>query len=272
MHYRELPPISALASAIDCLWLLEGDDTDISVQEPQPILPDGRPEMILHFGDRFERVAATGPEIQSRMIYAGQVTSPLLLRPTGRVAVLGVRFLPHGASALLGVPQHELAGLTLGIDLLSPRLQHDLVRVQDGAIDLRAAAAAVQRVLQRWLRPERIDPRVRFAVDRIDRGRGMVGMDTLARAAGMSRRHLERQFLATVGITPKRFARIIRFQHAVRSLQSSDDRRAGAETAAACGYADQSHFIRDFREFAGCPPSEHLLRNGELTGFFLEGR
>jgi AraC-like DNA-binding protein len=217
-------------------------------------------------------VIATGQEIQPRLIYAGQVTSPLLLRPTGRVAVLGVRFLPHGASALFGVPQHELAGLTLGIDLLSPRLKQDLERVQDSAPDLHAAADAVQRVLQRWMRPERIDPRVRFAVERIDRGHGVIGMDALARAAGMSRRHLERQFLAAVGVTPKRLARIVRFQHAVQCLRGSDDRRAGAETAAACGYADQSHFIRDFREFAGCSPSEHLRRNGELTDFFIEGQ
>lgn len=71
-------------------------------------------------------------------------------------------------------------------------------------------------------------------------------------------------------VTPKRLALIARFQHALRMLERHDSPRRGADTAAACGYADQSHFIRDFRRLAGCSPGEHLLTQGELTGFFIE--
>jgi AraC-like DNA-binding protein len=84
----------------------------------------------------------------------------------------------------------------------------------------------------------------------------------------MTRRHLERKFLSTVGMAPKRLARITRFQHALRILEDSGSDSRGTETAATCGYADQAHFIRDFRDLAGCPPGEHLLRQGELTGVF----
>jgi len=87
---------------------------------------------------------------------------------------------------------------------------------------------------------------------------------------GMTRRHMERQFRQVVGMTPKRLARIARFQRAVRFLEGDGDagRQGGAVTAAACGYADQAHFIRDFRDLAGCPPTQHLLSKGVLTGFF----
>ena len=61
-----------------------------------------------------------------------------------------------------------------------------------------------------------------------------------------------------------------RFQHALRILAGSDRAPRGTRTAATCGYADQAHFIRDFRELAGCPPGEHLLRQFELTGFFYD--
>jgi hypothetical protein len=55
----------------------------------------------------------------------------------------------------------------------------------------------------------------------------------------------------------------------VRVLEEVDPRRRGAITAATCGYADQSHFIREFRQLAGCSPAEHLLKHGEMTGFFV---
>ena len=269
MDYREFAPIPPLASVVERIWTLEGRATAAGAPA-EPVLPDGRPELILHFGDPFDRIEPDGSgERQASVLYAGQVTSPLVLRPTGRVAVLGVRFHPYGAAAVLGHPQHELAGLTLGIDAVSSPLRRALERVQDCG-GLARAAELVQHVLLRCCNPAAIDPRVRFAVGAIDRSFGMVSIDRVARAAGVTRRHLERRFLDSVGVTPKRLARVARFQRALRLLQREGSVGSGAETAAACGYADQSHFIRDFRQFAGCSPAQHLLHQGELTGFFIE--
>jgi transcriptional regulator GlxA family with amidase domain len=116
------------------------------------------------------------------------------------------------------------------------------------------------------------DTRVRLAVEAIRRRHGNVEIDRLARAAGLSRRQMERRFLETVGLTPKRLARIVRFQHAVRVLESAARPGACTMTAAACGYADQAHLIRDFRELAGTTPGAHLIRRAELTGFFRDPR
>ena len=84
-------------------------------------------------------------------------------------------------------------------------------------------------------------------------------------------RHLERRFLDVVGISPKRLSRITRFQAALQALQTAGQDGTGAATAAAFGYADQPHFIREFRELAGCTPSAHLLQQAALTGFFITG-
>jgi AraC-like DNA-binding protein len=119
------------------------------------------------------------------------------------------------------------------------------------------------------LEPDRIDQRITHVVRAIDGRHGRVSIDRLAANTGMTRRHLERQFLRQVGVSPKRLARIARFQRALRVLEDPDDPGPrGAVTAAACGYADQAHFVRDFRDLAGCPPTEHLLSRGLLTGFF----
>jgi AraC-like DNA-binding protein len=186
------------------------------------------------------------------------------------IGVLGVRFHPYGAAALFKAPQDELAGLTIGVDALAKPLSRALSAVRESAADLDDGVTRVQQALLQWVAPESIDLRVRSAVQTIDREQGLVSIDDLAASVSMTRRHLERQFLKVVGITPKRLARITRFQHALRILEGSDAASPGTRTAAACGYADQAHFIRDFRNLAGCPPGEHLLRQFELTGFFYD--
>ena len=128
-----------------------------------------------------------------------------------------------------------------------------------------------KEILEEAIDDHQPDPRLVFATRMILNSGGTVSIDRIAGKLSMTRRHLERRFLATVGIGPKRLARITRFQRAVRVLEKADPRRRGALTAAACGYSDQAHFIRDFRELAGCSPAQHLITHAELTGFFVSG-
>lgn len=268
MQYEEIRPIPPLRSVVDRLWILTGHVADLDGHD-QPVLPDGRPELVLHLGDPFDRVDDSGRrDRQPTILFAGQLTGQLMLRPTGRIRVLGVRFHPFGASALGIGPLGRLSGLTIGVGDVSAPLARALAAVQNSTDDPRAAATLVQQSLLKLVDPGRIDERVRCAVEAIGQRRGQVSVGRLASALSCTRRHLERQFLATVGVGPKRLARIARFQHALQLLDRNDRIPNGAATAAACGYADQAHFIRDFRDLAGCAPGEHLLRQGLLTGFF----
>jgi AraC-like DNA-binding protein len=271
MDYREYAPIPALRRFVDRVWTLAGAAGQGS-DAVQPILPDGRPELIVHFGAPFERVSGAGDVVrQARVLIAGQLTEQLLLRPTGTVSVLGVRFHPFGAAAFLPLPQHHLTGLTIAVDAVRSRLAVGLARVCDHTGDVHAAVPLVQAALLACLDATAPDDRIQHAVGVIVGRGGAVSIDEVASGVALSRRHLERRFLAAVGIAPKRLARIARFQRALRALDAGAARATGATTAAACGYADQSHFIREFRALAGCSPSEHLVRQGELTGFFVSG-
>ena len=269
MRYVEFEPVPALAPLLERIWALDGHASALD-DEPQRVLPDGRAELILHFGDPFERLEANGSATrQAPLLFAGQLTSALLLRPTGHMRVLGLRFHPFGA-ALLGPPQHELAGQTVAMGDVAPAVARAMAEVRETARDLEEAAGLAQRALVRLLDPARLDARVTHVVRAIDQRHGRVSVDVLADGVGMTRRHLERQFQRHVGISPKRLARIARFQRALRFLERHDDGPSptGALTAATCGYADQAHFVRDFRDLAGCAPTEHLLTRGVLTGFF----
>ena len=268
MDYQEHAPWPELAPIVSRVWTLTGDVREM--ESAQPVLPDGQPELVLHFGHPFDRLGVDRRvERQPMVLFAGQLTAQLTLRPTGTIGVLGIRFRPFGAAALLDAPQHELTGSTIGVADIAPDLNGALERVRSATDDPVAAAALVQRILVRTMDSSRVDERVRGAAHAVMRSHGAVDMDDLARLAGMTRRHLERRFLDDVGIPPKRLARIARFQRALRVLEHADSLRPGTEAAADCGYADQSHFIRDFRSLAGCSPSEHLLRQAALTRFFI---
>ena len=121
--------------------------------DADPVLPDGRPELIIHLGQPFEKITTDGmAERQPALIFAGQLPAQLLLRPRGHVAVLGVRFHPHGAAAVLEAPQQEVAGIPIALDDASVPLAKELdaVRgfddVDEAMVFVQAAGFALGRV------------------------------------------------------------------------------------------------------------------------------
>ncbi len=271
MEYRESPPPPELEHVLHCVWSLEGHASELS-EAMQPVLPDGRPELIVHFGDAFERIDGRGEWVkQPHALLAGQLDRQLVLRPTGKIAVIGLRFRSCGASGVLDVPLDRLTGETLALGDVSGALAEAVRSVRDETDSAEEGGRLLVERTQSLFASSEVDSRIQRAVDCIEAARGRVTMDDVAAAAGMTRRHLERRFRQLVGLSPKRLARIARFQHAIATLEGAEGRGYGARTALACGYADQAHFIRDFTMLAGCAPGEHLLRRGEMTGFFTAG-
>src|SRR6185436_18151660 len=105
MRYAQYAPSQALAPVVECYWILEGEDC----AEPQPIVPDGRVEIVLHFGDRFERHHADGRvERQDPALLVGQLLAPIRLACRGRAGVAAIRLRPAAARVLAGCAAVEL--------------------------------------------------------------------------------------------------------------------------------------------------------------------
>ncbi|HEX9885688.1 MAG TPA: DUF6597 domain-containing transcriptional factor [Longimicrobiales bacterium] len=99
MEYGEILPCPALAPRVHRFWWLRGP----AGPEPEGVLPDGYPEVVLNFGDPFAHHRGGGrPTIQPTVLVAGQITRPLVIGATGRVDLLGVRFRPAGLRVFLG--------------------------------------------------------------------------------------------------------------------------------------------------------------------------
>jgi methylphosphotriester-DNA--protein-cysteine methyltransferase len=112
------------------------------------------------------------------------------------------------------------------------------------------------------------DPLASEAVRRIAFARGSSDLGLLARELGLSLRQFERRFHASVGLTPKLFSRMQRFIQVFRTLGDSPSN--WVDTAVACGYYDQSHLIRDFKDFSGETPAVLLAADADLARHFLE--
>jgi AraC-like DNA-binding protein len=263
IRYREIPPSARLQSFIDSLWILEHDGEDPA---PQRVVPDGHPELILNWSQPFESFQSGQWQGQPPCFLAGQIDGPLLLRPRGPAKILGIRFHPHGAARVLAPPMHELSGRFTPLDDLSPALSRSLNR----ALESREPIADVEAAL--WSAAaghadDPGDPIVAAAVRRIALARGASDLAALARELGVSIRQLERRFRAGVGLSPKLFCRMQRFNHVFRVL--SQQTRSWVDTAILCGYYDQAHLIRDCKTFSGTTPAILLAEDADLARHFL---
>lgn len=180
----------------------------------------------------------------------------LEIEPAGRMGLIAVRF--HARSAYLFF-QRPLSEVTAGIVDLED-VSKDLARNLTEQVALAGGMTARIRIIEEALlgllsRNGCSDRTIDRCLQLIEASRGQVNVMQLAKHLGVSGRHLTRRFQTTVGLSPKEFARISRFLHVVRCLNS---RELGTltETAMACGYFDQAHFNHEFREMAGMTPGE----------------
>src|SRR5215471_3385981 len=268
MNYSEHRPGAALAPWIECAWFASGA-TVRPAAAPERVLPDGCVEWVFHFGDPFLRWSADGrSEKQPSSFVVGEMTRPLFVSPSGRVSTMGVRFRPGAAYRFLPVPLEDLTDSAVPTADLWRAEGRDLensLHESRGEEDRLAAIAGF--LLGRLSRESSKRPRLDEAVRLLIETRGRMTVERLSRRIGWSRRQLEREFLRGVGIPPKALDRILRFQNALR-LAGSAPSPSWAGIAADCGYADQAHLVREFRELSGATPTEPDLA-GELTRNFV---
>ena len=268
MDYREILPRPELAEQVECFWQMTGSREELDL-EPQRILPDGCSELIFNFGDPVQRHLENGRvEMQGRALAAGQLEGAIRIRPSGQTRLLGLRFRPGGAHRFLGFPQRELTGRILALEEVAGVWARPLISEVLGARKRGEAKAALERALTpRDREPTEVERGVEMAVKYILTGGGRVSLSRLSSAMGISGRQMARRFTRVVGLGPKRFCRIIRFQQVFRQVERGE-RVSWAAVAAECGYYDQAHLIRDFKEFSGETPPALFLQDSPLTRYF----
>jgi AraC-like DNA-binding protein len=217
-------------------------------------------------------VSATVPEqldtadaASTSIVTGGLHTTPAYIRQPSAQTGIQLAVHPLAARRLFGASTAELTGSILdGLDVLgaeSERLRMRLVETPSWDQRFMLLREFLRRRVTATENQQRVRAEVAEAWTWMARHRGTGSIDGLARHVLLSRRQLNTLFAREVGLSPKSVSRLMRFQQAIRHITSPvrDGTSADlAQVAADCGYFDQSHLIRDFRQFSGTSPSRWL--------------
>ena len=272
MSYQEFPPPPGLAGLVDCLWLSEAPAAPAGpalLPVSHRVLPDNCTDILW--------------QDSGAAFFVGMMSTWFDVPAARRVRTVAVRFRPGAASLFVGpVPLASLIDQRAGLDQLWGRSAADRLgdklwsvarsdaerlalltealyaRLSLAPAGARAASALASRVAAAAPAGQSL---ALHAVAQLEASGGALRVESLAAALGVSRQYLANQFRDHVGLSPKLFARICRFQAARAAALAAEPGRHGhdwATLALDSGYFDQSHLIRDFQDFTGASPDVHL--------------
>jgi AraC-like DNA-binding protein len=252
MHrYRPAPPLDRY---IECFWWSYRDEPQA---DSEHMLPSGGAQLLfaLHETPILCRTStAAAASAWTGSIVHGPQSKYYVAGPKPKGGAVGVSLRPGAAGAVLGVPMADLLDRHVPLDALwgtrAAELRHRLMAAAD--------PEAIFRILEQSLsarphRPLLIHPAVAHALAARPADESPRVAD-VQRASGYSPRHFIALFRSAVGVKPKHYYRIRRFNSAVRSMAAGGSL---GDIAAAAGYSDQAHLTREFREFAGVAPTEY---------------
>lgn len=237
-------PRKELRPYVRYYWALETD-------QPFSVLtfPIGCPQMIFH-----RKSPLYIPEIgrcQSRFTVSGQVNFPAHISSDGDTEMIVAVFYPHTIGMFIDTPPSAFYNLEIsGYDIDNRSFSELADRVFECS-DTPTAISLIEQWLASGIKHTLNIDRIGASLSAMLRS-ASASVETLASTACLGKKQFERLFRQYVGMNPKEYGRIVRFQRALRMMQlgSSDY----ADIAYATGYSDQSHFIREFRQFSGLTP------------------
>ncbi|MGZ5279924.1 MAG: DUF6597 domain-containing transcriptional factor [Pseudobdellovibrionaceae bacterium] len=272
LTYKTIEPCPELEPFVECFWLLAAPRNYNEEPRNEIVLPDGKTELIIHFGDHFCKLEKIDNESQfvrqARVLMSGQLTEHIVLKPTGEIGVVAARFKPAGAARFFSLPYEEIVDQVIDLssyDKSTADLLHDdIAKIASNDERLQYMQAFLKSRLEQ---ESQEDLYARQACRYIMQSEGEYSVAELVKLIGFSERQLERKFKKQVGISPKILSRIVRFQKILRLAQDSKNLTL-VDAAVSCGYYDQSHFIRDFTKFSGDSPLKYFSSEHPMSDHF----
>lgn len=229
---------------------LMGYDERTSTPSERPELPGARVVVIVQTTEPLSLDGSKGPQA----FVAGLGPGATLTRHEGHQQGVQLDLHPAFARQVFGVPLSELAGTVVPLEELLRRDESGFIEHVAELPSWDARTEAVERwVGRRWHRGRRPDPRIAGALQLIERTDGRIDIGEVGRVANLSRPHLSRLFREHVGVTPKVFARLRRFEAIVDRVRAGSG--SWSSIAADLGFSDQAHLAREVRALSDHTPT-----------------
>jgi len=264
---------------IRCFWYWDGADSagepDLAAKRttgPQPhklerLLPNGEASVIFNLRDDAMRIYdADDPErftVCGLVGLTGARTNCCAIDAIAGERVVGIQFQPGGTFPFFQTPAGETANAAVALECLWGSAAGEVREQLLAAGSAEAMFAILERcLLSQLVRPMELHPAIAFARRQICGAPHVATVSGLMERIGLSQRRFIELFRDQMGLTPKAFCRVRRFQ---RVLQAVHRRKSvdWVQVALDGGYYDQAHFIHDFQGFSGMTPAEYLAHATE---------
>ncbi|SOC26829.1 AraC family transcriptional regulator [Alloalcanivorax xenomutans] len=251
-------PGAPLSEHIEQIWWVRFTAPEYHLER---VLPRGKMQLIFNLDDADLRVYdPTDITRVSRFrgpLISGVHDGYMVIDTAEQAHIMGVVFRPGGVPPILGCAAPEFRNVHVPLDDALGAPAMDLQMALWEADSPRRCFLLMEQALRRWLRPPpRTSVTANGALALMVREPGLRATGSLAEHCGISQRHLIRCFHDTVGVTPKQYARLLRFHHSLELLRHLPPLDLD-QVALVCGYYDQAHFNRDFRDLAGITPGHY---------------
>lgn len=251
--YNEMAPSPHLAPYVECYWV-QAFDGDPDEESPvQRCLPLGMLEVLIHPDPNICDILLDGNwEVLPRAFFHGIYSKPVYYKIKGKARIFGIRFKPETFAMLFDVLAASLyCNFTELEKFLGNRIKGLHQPVYGKATE--TIAAHCDSFLSDKLAEMQFKRHyVTKAADLIRQSKGNISIEEVSSATCVSMRQLQRGFKESMGTSPKGYLRIIRFRNALTALE---DVHEWADITYSLGYADQAHFIREFKKFSGEAPN-----------------
>jgi len=211
------------------------------------IVPDGRPEFIVHLGEPYWEVKS-GKQ-QPQVLFAGQLTKPLHIQARGPASILAVRFRPDGAHRFLRSSMASATDRRLPMASLAPGSEETLLQTINSHTDKLDQLSALGQFVASRIGPANPDLMVRALVD------AALANAPIEYPSHVQPRQVQRRFKQATGVSLRKFRAIQRFRSVFDRMQAKEE-ESWVERALEAGYFDQPQMARDFQRFLGCSARE----------------
>lgn len=264
MLLRKVLPSSALQPFVKCFWIFDIEESDIPFT--QLLFPFGSFELILNLYNppQMQIIGNNKRFIQPESFYPGQFTKPFILDFTKSSKCIGVSFHSWVGNFLFDIPAMEFTDKTICLKSISN--ENNLLEKLHYSKNERDLIFNLENYLIEKIKYYKMDSVTACIAKLIISNPSIPNFKNIIQTSGISRRRIEQRFISSIGLPMSSYARKARFQNAV-SLIRANKLKNLSYIGLEAGYYDQSHFIREFKEFSGLTPKDFKKETSTMKEF-----